>query len=488
MKKETEGYLSVFLSMTLTVMLSLCLVLIEGARQNVIRLETECMVDVGMNSVLAEYHREVFRQYNLFYIDSSYGTERSSYYFTEARLREYIEKNNKVREKTDFIGLDLYQAGVYLDLLKLEFPKVKVTGVALATDSDGYVFQKQAIQAVKSDIGINAIEEVLDWVQIVEENKLLTNQVDEKIHVVEQEIRDLRRKEQLDEKVWIEVAEENPVSEILEERKKGLLYWVMENVDEVSEKAVDTRNYLSARKRQGRINQGSLSEKIELSVSERLLFQEYLCRYAGSFTHVKENAGLDYQMEYLLFGEESDTMNLRKTAAAVCGLRETANLIYLMSSAEKRESVTALSSLLSAALFLPEAEPIFETLIFLGWSCLESIQDVKCLLSGGKVPLLKNDTSWQSDLGGIVDWNGADEKSQKDRGQSYEDYLKILLYFNNLETLTDRFMDIMEMDIRLTKGNEAFRMDGCIDYIEAEVVSQSAYGYTYRIKHSKGYR
>ena len=49
-------------------------------------------------------------------------------------------------------------------------------------------------------------------------------------------------------------------------------------------------------------------------------------------------------------------------------------------------------------------------------------------------------------------------------------------------------MDIMEMDIRLTEGNEHFRMDGCIDYLEIAVTARSAYGYTYELKHAKGYR
>ena len=36
------------------------------------------------------------------------------------------------------------------------------------------------------------------------------------------------------------------------------------------------------------------------------------------------------------------------------------------------------------------------------------------------------------------------------------------------ETLTYRLMDIMEMDIRRTAGNQDFRMDGCVDSLEVE--------------------
>jgi hypothetical protein len=46
----------------------------------------------------------------------------------------------------------------------------------------------------------------------------------------------------------------------------------------------------------------------------------------------------------------------------------------------------------------------------------------------------------------------------------------------------------MEMDIRLTEGNQYFRMDSCIDYLETAVTAESEYGYTYQLKHAKGYR
>ena len=44
------------------------------------------------------------------------------------------------------------------------------------------------------------------------------------------------------------------------------------------------------------------------------------------------------------------------------------------------------------------------------------------------------------------------------------------------------------LNIRKTAGNDKFRMDGCIDYLEIAVTARSAYGYTYELKHAKGYR
>ena len=139
MRCKAEGYLSIFMSLTMTLVLSLCLVLIEGARQNTVRLEAECIVDIALNSVLAEYHREVLERYNLFYIDSSYGTKQPSYYNTEARIKYYLEQNLNLQEvsNVDF---------VYKDLLGMQLADVWLKEVALATDLDGRLFQRKAAE------------------------------------------------------------------------------------------------------------------------------------------------------------------------------------------------------------------------------------------------------------------------------------------------------------------------------------------------------
>ena len=90
---KENGYMTVYLALTLGVLISLCLALTEGCRYGGIRLETECVMDIGMDSLLAEYHRELFRQYNLFAIDCSYGTATGTTKATEQRLLEYMNHN-----------------------------------------------------------------------------------------------------------------------------------------------------------------------------------------------------------------------------------------------------------------------------------------------------------------------------------------------------------------------------------------------------------
>ena len=88
-----KGYLTVYLSLSLGIILSLILALTEWARVNAMRMQVECVADTAASSVLAEYHRQLLEQYELFFIDTSYGTDTAAYANTEAHLRDYMEHN-----------------------------------------------------------------------------------------------------------------------------------------------------------------------------------------------------------------------------------------------------------------------------------------------------------------------------------------------------------------------------------------------------------
>ena len=87
------GYLTVFLALTITVLLSLILVLLEGARINAIRMKTETAGNIAVRSALGEFHRELLRQYDLYFIDTSYGTGAGGTENVRQHLQNYMQKN-----------------------------------------------------------------------------------------------------------------------------------------------------------------------------------------------------------------------------------------------------------------------------------------------------------------------------------------------------------------------------------------------------------
>ncbi|MDE6924841.1 MAG: hypothetical protein K2P59_06200, partial [Acetatifactor sp.] len=128
--KGENAYLTIYLALCITLILALCLTLIEGVRRNGARLETAIAAEISLQSVLAEYHRELFYQYNIFAVDSSYGTDLPGKINTERRLEYYLEKNLSFKDV--FLG-----ALFYRDFFALSPEKISVTKVSVLTDGGG---------------------------------------------------------------------------------------------------------------------------------------------------------------------------------------------------------------------------------------------------------------------------------------------------------------------------------------------------------------
>lgn len=506
-----EGYLTVYAALSLAVLLSLFLALLESTRYHTMQLEAKLVTDIAGDSILAEYHREMFRQYGMFWMDASYGTSRPSVEEVKEHLKYYIKKNFAVDEV--FLGDYLYR-----DFLALELESCNIEKVSLASDNAGEVFRKRAVEVVKSDIGLSMLEQVAGWLETVETYGLDQADTEGEMERVDDQIKTYNGMQKQIGEEWVTIEPENPTKKLESLKRKGILQLVLPDEKEVSTAAVDTDTLISRRKdgngsagnrntSGGNAGGGTGSgmncgnwgdqstDSVLDSLTQRLLWQEYLIRYCGYFGNEKEECLLKYQVEYLIAGKDNDTENLKSVVHRICTLREAANVVYLFSDQLKCAEAEAAATLISAALTIPEAEPVFRAAILLGWAYVESLYDVKHLLAGEKVPLIKSEADWYTDMGCVLEGmeeldtgsEAADLQESDSVGLAYEDYLRVLLTLSSLETQTFRMMDIVEMDIRQTPGNAAFRMDGCIDRIKIQAVVESKYGYRVVIDTTKQY-
>lgn len=488
MRREIEtgacsGYLTVYLTLIMTVMLSLCLALIEGVRSNAIRVETECVTEIGLNSILAEYHQELLYQYNLFAIDSSYGTSATGVEEIENHLQSYMNRNFSMED----IFLSDY---FYRDFLALSVESTDMTKGRILTDENGAVFRERAVEAVKDDCNLTLLRELQQWMQVVEDNGLQERDVAMEKSEVDQKIAEYNgRKIQIAEKEWETITVKNPTGELEEIRQKGMLEYVVEDMDALSGKGIFTDVLISSRIAQGQVNRGNVSVK-QLSNEEKLLerffFQEYLLRYLGHYGEEKELCALDYQIEYLLANHNTDVANLKQVVTILCAVREAANAIYIFSDTEKCTEAEVAATVITAVLQVPELSGLLKTALLLGWAYAESLYDVEVLLQGGRIPLIKDKTDWHYDLDSAL-LLGKDEDELPAEGLSYEDYLRVMMMFVDIDTLTLRAMNMVEADIRLSPGNAQFRLDNCYDCVEFCICVKSKYGYEYEIVRRKRY-
>ena len=286
----------------------------------------------------------------------------------------------------------------------------------------------------------------------------------------------------------IPVTLDNPADYIKGIKAQGLLGLVLPSGQEISSMVIHPEYYISHRKilkGKGGINyENSLID----DATEEILMQEYLLEKCGSFRSQKKKALLKYQIEYLLAGKESDLENLEAIVKKILHIREAVNFTYLISDGGKVKEADDLAWLVSSLFFSPEIKEAVKMTILYAWSYAESVKDVKILLDGNKLPLLKNHDTWNTPLSQLLMFSSClDQYKSGSSGMTYNDYLRFLLSLQSEKEILYRFMDLCEMDIRATKGNKYFQMDGCVVAVKATANVSSGYGNGYKITRTYTY-
>lgn len=463
MKRKIKAYLTVYLALSLMVLLSVVMALLSGIKKNTARTEEELALNTAGWSALAEYHQELFKQYDLFFIDTSYG---GSYPGTEAigeHVKNYANKNLQNTK-----------------LLDSRLTLIGVQEAEVATDQGGQVLKRQIVEYEENYLGIEALENLLAEFKLAGQEQVseeeLRKQRDENEATLASQpppVRKVTKKKYNRDTGDVETYEEeeevpieNPAASVNGLRSRGVLSLVIKDTSGISDKQVSLNEYLSYR---DDILQGTglLPEKAEESSlftaeKEKVLLEAYIFQKYGYYGQKKENAALDYQVEYLIAQKSSDVENLKAVVHKLLLFREAANAVYLYGDSAKRAEISAMAASVAAVALAPYLQPLLETSILFAWAYIESIQDAKLLLEGGRVPLIKSASDWQTGLNSIL--NFAPESVSKDtsRGLNYQQYLSMFLLTKKENELLFSMMDVMEMDIRKTDYNENFRMDGCV--------------------------
>ena len=126
-----KAEITVFLSLLLSVILSLIMVLYKNAGIGAMELNAELSMDEALNSCFSEYSKELFRRYDLLYVDTSYREGEADISRLEEHLRAYLSEN--IGEKG---GSDLF--GLYLG-------EVMIERYLLGSDEEGGVMMDQAV-------------------------------------------------------------------------------------------------------------------------------------------------------------------------------------------------------------------------------------------------------------------------------------------------------------------------------------------------------
>lgn len=442
-----NGYLTVYLSLIFGIILSLLLALIEGAAIGASRVQSELVADLGMDSVFAEYHRELLEQYDLFFIDDSYATEYGSIGNIQSHLSQFMSYNMNPNIDKDFSGKTSF--------LLLSNPYLEITEAAFATDENSNVWKKQAVNYMKEVYGINQITDFLNQIKTVEESGILTENIqqniqqqkdtfDHALYSKRQEI--IEKGQEPAEAITDDGISYDYISEAWNELKGyKAIDKVLQNVSLVSAKSIDETEYVTFRKEQKNINVGIglAYTQNKYSSLDEIIYNEYLIKKCGNYLEPAQNGRLSYEIEYILFGKNNDRANLNECIGKLLTVRTASNYLQFQTDgAGKKGKAQTISTVLCSILMIPEMTEVLTQIILGYWAYETAVSDVKVLMQGKTITEITNIE------------------------MSYTDYLKLFLCIARIDEKTMRSLDIVEMNIRETKGNQYFKIDQCIDYLK----------------------
>jgi len=473
---QTKGYLTVYLSLSITIILSLVLALYEGARIGAVKMKTECVADISMNSVLAEYSRQLYEQYGLLMVDTSYGTGSHSIVNTEEHLRNYVQKNLELSLQGRALGRNT--------MLGMYCKDAKITGSSFATDNDGAVLNRQILAYMGADVMGSLVTDVEENVRSLKESGFDTTDVDEMARENQEQIDAVELPTIINEEGEEEqISLGNPADTVNSQIGIGDLSLAIPDKSRISDASVNLSEYVSHREK----NKGTgLDDGLDMSLSKRALIEQYYYEKCGYFGAEMDKSYLKYQMEYLAYGESSDYANLEQVAKTLLFWRQASNMLYLFNCRPKVDAADLMASLLTAVMMVPELKELVKYSILFAWTFAESVSDLRILFSGGRVPLMKSDDTWRLGLEAMFSFRDNDG-GDCGQGLYYRDYLRMIVFMTDFDKKTQRLMDIMEMDIRKTAGNADFRIDHCLDCFRAEIEIGTSYGYGATIERVYGY-
>ena len=468
-----RGTITVFLSLILTLILSLILAVLESAIYHAALMKTEMIADMGMDSIFAEYNRKLLSEYDLYFIDTSYGGPTPSLEEMKEHMRGFMEYNCAPAKGAPAGGL--FSGG---DFTGMSVKSIDILNVSYASDSTGRVFKRQAIEAVRDRYGISALNAIAE--KVARDSAEYESLGYEAADMDSKQAQLEAKLEGIDYRI-----PENPARDVFEE-KPGMLDHIIDTSG-VSTKTMDISQYASHRK----LNRGAgikaPSYDPDSPVNEAF-FDTYLLDKCSDYINNEGHEAASYEIEYILAGKNSDTANFRETAKRLLMVRYAADAAYIMNS-EKKTEVEAVTEVIGMVLGLPPdaAKPLAD-LILLAWAFGESVNDLVRLLAGERVPLTKSDEDWKMPLWGLIDIKGfAKPTGSRGSGFSYEDYLRIFLFIMNRNDKVMRAMDVIEMNLRTTEGNRNFRIDGCVEYADIYVRLGSRGKYEFGIRREQSY-
>lgn len=474
MKKKLRAEVTVFLSLLMITMLLFITALIESSTIHISKAYAREGAERAIESVFAEYHQKLLEEFGIFVIEGTYETGN--------------DMLGQVLDRLTFYGTD-----------SMEW---EVTQLQLLSDEGGAAYEEQIIAYMSQKYGLDYLDGVLEDVEIWEVQQTEGITAIEELGASTDSL--LEQMDDIVAQTDTQVVQENmelemegtALENVYQLQGVSILNLVVEDVDQLSNHSVTSATLVSQRE----LETGTNSYALESSgITNSILVKEYMLEFyqsaSDSLNDAEESSletgALQYELEYILQGKDSDIENLEGVVNQILLIRTGLNYTCLMQSVTKRAEVSTAALGIATASGMPVLQPVIEQALLLGWAYGESIVEVRSLLSGKKIPLMKTELDWQLSLSGLATLGteeDAVEGQDIEGGVDYEEYLRILIYLEDKESVIWRGLDMLEQRMQVTYSLDYFQVDRCITQLELRNTSTVTGGLTYEFPVSFTYK
>lgn len=471
------GSISVFFALLLPLVCSLFFSMLEVTRIRGLDVNSRQLALQMLENTFSEYQPLLWQQYGILALDMGYASGEGD---SEKVAERMLEFGTWYAQAVGTEGQERF--------LALTVGGCEITSYELLTDNGAAALIRQGARTAGEDTALDAIrqwigqaEETseaqssdLDIGGLVDQGKTALDQAREQQAAGEtSESEQLPDKTQPEEEQMKEgrLPEDNPFDLFREWEEKGLLALVMDPGRSLSEAAVNPGGMVSKRS----LEKGTAQTSENTTLAERVLFGQYLLQRFSTYRQAESGeagAGLCYQVEHVIGGKGSDRENLEAVVARILLLREVQNVIAIASDSKKMGQALEAATALAGFAGNPAIVQLVQAAVVGVWAFVESVLDIRLLLEGGKVPVVKNGAQWTSDLFRLGQYVSPEVRA-KDGGEGmcYEDYLRGMLAVLPSEELGLRACDVMESTLRGSDTYAMARLDEMM--VSAEVVCAS---------------
>lgn len=468
--------LTVMAAMVLMVVISLITTCIKSSLQSGYYTIVKQSCRLSEESVFASYNNQLLKDFNIFALNKSD--------ILNNKLCSYINEN-----------ISSYSPNISLS-------DCAFNTFSYMTDNEGYGVEEQIVKAMEYGMYSGVFDKESKYIRCgenISEAQAYSEQFNGDNANLKKELADMleqsddgdmqyedRQKEQINTSL-------NAVWQLYEYLKSGISETATEG--RISNKYIEIQEladeYIKSRDISF-INKDVIKRSIEASGNEdtlkkNVLSTEYVAKHFICYTDTSpgdnDRAGssalLDYEMEYIIGGEHNDRENVYKVINQLSVIREGVNLSYLISSQDKMSEAYMLAAALVGVTGCDLAVRLVQYIIVSIWAYAESIVELRKLLAGETIALIKNRDNWILQLSSLVDEklnlqslinnitsyeavnNNKVEENGRDNGIGYKEYLKLLIMYMNKSDRNYRIAALMELRM-IMYGHSGFRMKNYI--------------------------